>query len=150
MNIDDAAYATVHDYPGGSESLAPRIGMSGAVLRNKVNTNNTTHRLTLSEAVRISDIANDDRMLQAWAAQRGKALVDIEPSTSSRPVFAHVLDFTSSGGDLARVLQDALADNLITDTEMRAISDAAMNSQGALIGLVSRLVAVHRAGRIPA
>ena len=149
MNIDDAAYATVHDYPGGSESLAPRIGTSGAVLRNKVNPNNTTHRLTLSEAVQLSDIADDDRMLQAWAAHRGKALVDVQASASSRPVVAHVLDFTTSGGDLARVLQEALADNLITDNEMRAIGDAALQSQGALIALVARLIAVHRAGSIP-
>ena len=27
MNITDAAYATVHDYPGGSVSLSPRLGI---------------------------------------------------------------------------------------------------------------------------
>ncbi|WP_341772648.1 phage regulatory CII family protein, partial [Burkholderia pseudomallei] len=48
MNIIDAAYAVVHDYPGGSESLAPRLGMSAAVLRNKVNPNNATHHLGLA------------------------------------------------------------------------------------------------------
>lgn len=39
MNVTDAAYVTVHQYPGGSEALTPRLGMSAAVLRGKVNPN---------------------------------------------------------------------------------------------------------------
>ena len=36
MNVKDATHATVHDYPGGAESLAPRMGIkSPQVLRNK-------------------------------------------------------------------------------------------------------------------
>ena len=48
MNVVDAAYLAVHTYPGGSESLGPRIGMSPAVLRNKVNPNCSTHHLSLA------------------------------------------------------------------------------------------------------
>lgn len=77
MNITDAAHALVHDYPGGSESLAPRLGMSAAVLRNKVNPNNDTHHLALKEAVKATDVTNDDRVLEAWAGARGFALVKI-------------------------------------------------------------------------
>ncbi|VVE68893.1 hypothetical protein PAN31117_03126 [Pandoraea anapnoica] len=77
MNITDAAHALVHDYPGGSESLAPRLGMSAAVLRNKVNPNNQTHHLSLNEAVKATDVANDERVLEAWAAERGSAIVKI-------------------------------------------------------------------------
>ena len=36
MNTIDASWHTVHEYPGGSEALAPRLGMSAAVLRTKV------------------------------------------------------------------------------------------------------------------
>ncbi len=37
MNIVDAAYHTVHDYPGGANALAPRMGIkSPAVLNSKV------------------------------------------------------------------------------------------------------------------
>src|SRR5690606_28718993 len=75
MNIHDAAYATVHDYKGGSESLGPRVGISPAVLRNKVNQNNETHHLTLAEAVRMADMTGDTRILQAWAHQSGFLLV---------------------------------------------------------------------------
>ncbi|MCP3721754.1 phage regulatory CII family protein [Paraburkholderia sp. CNPSo 3272] len=75
MHITDAAYAVAHDYPGGTESLAPRLGMSGAVLRNKVNPNNTTHHLTLAEAVRMSQITGDVRIAEAIANELGFALV---------------------------------------------------------------------------
>lgn len=34
MNLADAAYNTVHDYPGGASSLAPRLGMSSHMLSN--------------------------------------------------------------------------------------------------------------------
>ncbi|MEK6291080.1 MAG: phage regulatory CII family protein [Paraburkholderia tropica] len=76
MNITDAAYAVAHDYPGGTESLAPRLGMSGALLRNKVNQNNTTHHLTLAEAVRMSQITGDVRIAEAIANELGYALVE--------------------------------------------------------------------------
>ena len=54
MNIIDAAYNTVHDYPGGSSALATRMGIkSPAVLNSKVNPNTETHHLTLAEASKL-------------------------------------------------------------------------------------------------
>ncbi|MGI4861889.1 MAG: phage regulatory CII family protein [Janthinobacterium lividum] len=59
MQIADAAYVVVHNYPGGADSLAPRLGMSSAVLRNKINPSNTTYHLSLAEALRLSQIIGD-------------------------------------------------------------------------------------------
>jgi hypothetical protein len=70
MNITDAAHKTVKDYPGGSEALAVRIGMSAAVLRNKVNPNNTTHHLTLAEASEIGRLCASIQADAADLAQR--------------------------------------------------------------------------------
>lgn len=145
MNVADAAYAVVHDYPGGTESLAPRLGMSGAVLRNKVNQHCDTHRLALDEAVRITDIANDDRILRAWAAHRGQTLAGLDVGEADGTVVGHVLDVQVREGELSYVLASALADGVITPNEMRAIDAAALDVQGALLGLVSRLMAAHRA-----
>lgn len=50
MNVTDAAYDTVHQHPGGSEALAPRLGISAAVLRGKVNPNSDRNLLSLQEA----------------------------------------------------------------------------------------------------
>lgn len=58
MNVKDATHATVHDYPGGAESLAPRMGIkSPQVLRNKVNPTTDTHHLRLDEAIRTDNKA---------------------------------------------------------------------------------------------
>lgn len=75
MNILDTLHAVAHAYKGGCESLAPRVGMSAAVLRSKVNPNTETHKATLIDAVNITEMADDDRVLEAWARDRGFALV---------------------------------------------------------------------------
>ncbi len=43
LNILDAAHKVIHGYPGGCESLAPRLGMAPQVLRNKANPNTESH-----------------------------------------------------------------------------------------------------------
>lgn len=75
MNITTAADLTVHEYKGGSESLGPLVGISAAVLRNKVNPNNTTHHLALAEADRIVRMTGDARILAAFAHGNGYLLV---------------------------------------------------------------------------
>uniref|UniRef100_UPI00353016D5 phage regulatory CII family protein n=1 Tax=Achromobacter sp. GbtcB20 TaxID=2824765 RepID=UPI00353016D5 len=53
MNHLDAFHQTVHGAPGGCEAIAPRMGMSAAILRNKANPNSTTNKPTLDEADRL-------------------------------------------------------------------------------------------------
>lgn len=71
MNTQDATYHTVHDYPGGASSLAPRMGMPVGVLNSKVNPNTHTHHLALSEAVRLMAITGDHRILRAQCDELG-------------------------------------------------------------------------------
>src|SRR5690606_17565252 len=104
MNTTDAAYHTVHDYPGGSESLGPRVGISPAVLRNKVNPNNETHRLALDEAQKITAVTGDHRMLQAWAHSEGFVLIR-RPTGSvvcDVSVLEKVANFMLAGGMLGK------------------------------------------------
>ncbi|MFY4005014.1 phage regulatory CII family protein [Achromobacter denitrificans] len=59
---------------GGSEYLEPLVGISAAVLRNKVNPNNTTHHVTLAEADSIGRIMGDAGILRgkrSLCARRG-------------------------------------------------------------------------------
>lgn len=140
MNVIDAADATVHDYPGGSESLAPRLGMSAAVLRNKVNPNNPRNVLGLEEAQRIMRMTGDHRMLQAQAADLGYALLKIDTELdSAKSITGMVLQLHCAGGEFSRVLHEALADNVITPNEMLAIEKAGAAEQASMIGLVARL-----------
>ena len=116
MNIIDAAHKTVKSYPGGSESLAPRIGMSAAVLRNKVNPNNHTHHLSLAEASEIMGITDDLRILDALAAEHGCIVVRHDvPSCGS--LIADLLSAAALKGELAAQLAEAYADRRISPNE---------------------------------
>ncbi len=122
MNIADAAYKTVHDYPGGSESLAPRIGMSPAVLRNKVNPNNSTHHLTLAEADTIMGVVGDHSVLHALAAQHGYVLMSVDAPAQGTTLIGSVLAASAGNGDLSEVIAEALSDGKVTPNEAQMIS----------------------------
>jgi hypothetical protein len=139
VNIIDAAHKTVHSYPGGSESLGPRIGMSPAVLRNKVNPNNTTHHLTLVEADEIMGVTGDYRILQALAGQHGYVLQPMGSEGEAGNVLSAVLETNSCEGSFAETLQQALKDNLISQNEWRLLCDAGAKVQSAMLTLLGRL-----------
>jgi len=125
MNTIDAAYHTVHDYPGGSESLGPRIGMSAAVLRNKVNPHNTTHHLTYAEAQRIVAITDDVRMLQSWAHAQGFLLTKApQGSECDMAVLEQVVKLGVVNGQYLQTIHDALVDGRIDEHEIETIMQA--------------------------
>lgn len=149
MNITDAAHKTVHAYPGGSESLAPRIGMSAAVLRNKVNPNNTTHHLTLAEADEVMSVTGDHRILHALAAAHGYALqaTAAEQGAGGASLLQAVLHANAAEGSFDRKLEEALADNRITPRELAELTDLAIAQQAAMTRLVAKLSAVSASQR---
>lgn len=127
MNIIDAAHGTVHDYPGGSESLGPRVDISAAVLRNKVNPNNSTHHLTLAEAVRIADLTADYRMLKAWAHEAGFLLVKAPKNardSSDMAVLEQVAGLMVANGAFGKEIYDALSDGAVSAAEVERIDQA--------------------------
>src|SRR5690606_12297895 len=124
MNTADAAWHTVHDYDGGSESLGPRVGISPAVLRNKVNPKNTTHHLTLAEARRITALTGDHRMLQAWAHEEGYLLVKAPSGASDScdmAVLEQVVSLGVANGQFMQTIHAALADGRVDQGELERI-----------------------------
>lgn len=55
--------------------LARKLGMSPNVLGNKLNPDQEFHKLSLGEAVAITELANDDAIIESWANSRGYLLV---------------------------------------------------------------------------
>ncbi|MGV8959220.1 MAG: phage regulatory CII family protein [Stenotrophomonas sp.] len=147
MNVDDAAYAVVHDYPGGSESLAPRLGMSAAVLNSKVNPKTSTHHLRLSEAVRITAFSEDVRILRAFAQECGHVLL-VAPcgddvAASDMAVLELVAAVGGAQGDLFGNIHKALSDGVLADSEMvriREVGTAAMERIAALLRRLNGMV----------
>lgn len=124
MNIADAAHITVHDYPGGSESLGPRVGISAAVLRNKVNPNNDTHHLTLKEADRLIGITADFRILRALAHAHGFLIVkapDNKRGESDMSVLEQMVGFMVASGAYGQEIQTALADGAVDRMELERV-----------------------------
>ncbi|MGB3290962.1 MAG: phage regulatory CII family protein [Burkholderiaceae bacterium] len=140
MNIIDSAHAVVHGYPGGSESLGPRVGISPAVLRNKVNPNNETHHLTLAEAARITALTGDFRILQAWAHSEGFLLVKApDGTTSDMAVLEQVVGLGVANGQFMQTIHSALADGVVSQKELAAIKEAERAVQTAAATVTSRV-----------
>lgn len=145
MNIQDAAHKTVKEYPGGAESLAPRLGMSGAILRNKVNPNNCTHHLHLAEADELMAVTNDFRILHALAASHGFVLQRSE-APESGSLIQGMLAAAAGQGDLAHIVQEAMADGRITPNEVSAIERACTVIQHVLANVAQHAAAAARQG----
>ena len=125
MNITDAAYNTVHDYPGGASALAARMGIkSPAVLNSKVNPNTDTHHLTLAEASKIMAITGDFRILQALAAEHEKVAINLPeiPECRDMALTDKVLCVGMRGGDVMSTFREIMADGRITPGEVRDMS----------------------------
>lgn len=150
MNVIDAAHATVQRYPGGSESLGPRVGISPAVLRNKVNPNTTSHRLALEEADEIMGVTGDYRILHALAQKHGFALTKLDDTAAAPSITSGVLALNAAIGDLSRSIADAIADGRITPNEMKGIDAAATAGQQMLITLLSSVHVSSGDGRMGA
>ena len=143
MNVKDAAYDTVHQQPGGSTALAPRMGMSEAVLRGKVNPCTDRNRLALEEADELMAKTGDFRILHALAASHGGIFVQLD-SPQAGSLIGALLATDSAKGDLSKIVADAIADGRITPNEKAKIRKAVAAVQS-LVSMVGRLAEVGAA-----
>ncbi|HET6807210.1 MAG TPA: phage regulatory CII family protein [Frateuria sp.] len=145
MNVIDAARLTAQNYPGGAEALALRMGMTGALLRAKLNSSDR-NRLYAEDVELMIDTSEDHRIIRELAATHGYTLqpIDRAPAADDASVLDLVLDVGKSGGELSRVICEALADGVITKNEMAAISRASHEDQSAVLRLVARLCEMAR------
>lgn len=149
MNVLDAAQATVKAYPGGAESLAPRLDMSGALLRGKVNPQYDRNHLTLAEADLLMTVTGDHRILHALAAQHGYVLqrhddLEREREEAQHRVDELVLDLMRATGSFAGTIADAREDGVITPREAKDTAQAGMGVQKIVVDLVAALQAQVR------
>lgn len=121
MNIADAAYTAVHDYPGGASALAPRLGVSGSILSNKVNPNINTHHLTLAEAMRVMTLTGDVRILHAMCSELQYMAIPL-PTVGDVDVMQAMTATISEFGAYIKASSDALQDNKVTKLELRNIN----------------------------
>lgn len=122
MNVIDAAHAIVHDYPGGSIALAPRLGMSAAILRGKVNPNDPGHHLTIDESLRMQLLTGRHDIFMAEADELGYVPILKPQMVGADNDVAHALTrMCSEFGDYMRKIDESMRDGAVTTTERRQL-----------------------------
>ena len=141
MNLLDAFFNTVHDYPGGAESLAPRMGMSPAILRNKADQNKEHNKPLLVDADKIMSITGDYRILDALAANHGRVCVEIpaDADASDMAVLEVVTKVWQSNGDVGSAVHKTLEDGKVEKHELAKVRTAIYRQQKALNEMLMRL-----------
>lgn len=141
MNVDDALYHAVHDSPGGASSLAPRMGMSEAVLNSKVRPNCTTHCANVRDLRRILALTEDMRPLHALANEFDHVMVrrsEGDP-VDDMAVLEAVAALWAKNGNVGQAVHHALSDGTLTAVELELISTAIYTAQASMNTLLKRL-----------
>lgn len=141
MNPLDAFYSTVHAAPGGCESLAPRMGMSAAVLRAKANPNADRNHPSLLDADRVMGLTGDYRILHALAGNHSHVCMAVDANTapSDLAVLELVIHVWRAHGSVGAAVDAALADGRIEAHEVQQIRTAIYNTIQALNMMLTRI-----------
>ena len=100
------------------DALALRMGMSANTLTHKVNPNNTTHHLTLREAVTMQHMSGNVAVLQAMAEALGYVCVKAKPAASGDPL-RQVMEMSAEFADVLHAASDAISAGQVTPNAMR-------------------------------
>jgi len=141
MNHLDAFHKTVHGSPGGVDALAPRMGLSAGILRNKANPNSATNKPTLDEADRLMGVTGVYDVLHSLAANHGFVCVRVEEGASAADmaVLEMVTQVWQTNGEVGAEINQALADGRITKAEVVRVREAVRRAERALESVVARL-----------
>lgn len=131
LDVADAAYHTAHAYPGGVPALAQRMAMSHNTLSHKVGLNNSTHHLTLREAVTMQEVTGDARILHSMAGALGYACVSLR-TDGGGTTLAEVMHMAKEFGDVLASINSAVADGRVTPNEMQDCERQAAELMAAL------------------
>ena len=115
-----ACYLAVHDSADGLPVIAFKMEKNQDTLRKKLDSKQTTHHLTLAEAMHILRITHDPRILDAICTEAGVIWVDAE----ALPSAPADMDVLRSGTELMNTavkvlteLESALSDGSIDEDE---------------------------------
>lgn len=122
MNILDAAYNVVHDYPGGAHSLGPRMGKNPNTLNHEVAGDGTA-KFGLVDAVKATRLSGDFRILHAFAESCDHACIPLPPSSSAptSSVLAALAQSSQRFAGLCTEVCASTADGVISDNELARI-----------------------------
>lgn len=116
----DAAYLLGKAH--NTSELARCLGISPTVLSNKLNPDQEFHKLSLGEAVAITELSNDNRILEAWANMRGFMLVSVPAQfCCDEDLCDQLLVLNESMGNALATIKAARSDGVIDRIEFEQI-----------------------------
>lgn len=122
MNITDALYRAAHQYPGGLEALALRMGISSSSLAHKVSPTYPGAHCSPQEMAAIMEFTDDHGALQALAGRMRYMLLPMVPEGEIDGQFAQRLAGTvKEFSEFITEISQDLADGRVTDNELKRI-----------------------------
>ena len=116
-------------------AIARLRGVSPVILANKLNPDCDSNHLSIGEAVSITELTDDNGILDAWAASRGKVLVDIPAGVTTDEELADLVMIVSeSVAQVFSAYRDARRDGVIDRHERQEIGQCV---RGAIRDLLS-------------
>lgn len=133
-----AAASLTEDY--NVSKLARLMGKSEKTVAAKLNNDYDTHHLNLFEAIQVTELTNDERILRAWAESRDKVLFDKPGIGLTDDEFSDLLLMSQErAGHLAGIVRRAREDGVITDKEYSDIYSATVNQIETLLQIAAEL-----------
>ncbi len=115
--FQQALHDLVHQSNQSSKEISAALGMSHQVLINKVNPNNTVNKLTVHELHAIQLLTGNDVVLRAM--QGAIILSALKDAPCS--IVEAVVSNGKECGDVFSAVQEAMADNRLTERERSKI-----------------------------
>ena len=137
----DAFYATCKNYPGGFESLAPRMNMSSQVLRNKANPNAHVNHVNLCDIENIMTLTGDLAVLHSLAHEQGCAIVKVSSDglSSDLAVLELITKVWICNGNVGAEVNRTLEDGRVDAHEVERVAEAVFRTTEALMTMLGRL-----------
>lgn len=147
MNLKDAIYQAVRDYPGGAEALAPRLGgkLAASSLRKMADPNQETHGWSLRRFDMLIAVA-DKRPLEALCQQHGGMFLPLgeQIDGAPAPLLKRLHKLASEFSDLPRAIEAALKrDGQISDNELKRIEREGAELVSAVAAVLGMARQIH-------
>lgn len=146
MNLFDTLTKMVDHFPGGRAVMAVRLDVTDEVLRKKLS-GSRNHNLSALEVVRISELCIEAKSEHCYLyvnlvnGSAGKLLeLPVRDMATKQDLRTDMAGLLKECSDTFQVLTSALADERISDNEMRDIGRE-------LAEMAERLQAVQRGAR---
>lgn len=144
-----AAHHTVEEHPGGAKALAAAMGVQHKTLLNKVNPNQSSHHLSLHEALRLMLVTKDTRVMDALAdALGGQFICSPDVAQGDPKLMQDLAEMTLRFGELMREVANDIADTVISNNELARIEKEADQLRSALHRLLGDLRSMNLRQRV--